>query len=95
MVGLLVNNSDLDDTEDIIINDYQELIAELNLFSDLPAKPELLGSSKNFNRKTQECRFINGIQNKNSDEGKIVELSEALKFKLHVPLYCQLFGNKE
>lgn len=89
-MGLLANLSDDEDTDKHIINDFEEFITELDFQAELPKKPDPLCSVRQYNRRTLENQYVNELKRKNMNEGKIVELLTALKFKMHVPLYCQL-----
>lgn len=83
--------SDDFDDEQKIINDYDEFMSELNLDNNLPQLPDLLTNSSYFNKQTIQTNFENSIKNMNSDEAKIVEIIKALKLKMSVPLYPQLY----
>ena len=69
-------------------------MSELDTENDPPKLPDLLTNSSYFNKQTIQNNFENSIKNKNSDEAKIVEIIKALKLKMSVPLYPQLYANK-
>ena len=81
-----------DDDEDHkeIINDYDEFISELDLEADMPRLPDILEDSRFFNKRTLQNTQIKKLTSPNSNEGKMIEITRALKLKLSVPLYPQL-----
>lgn len=86
--------SDELDEDEMIINDYEELMGELDLELEPRKLPELLQNSSYFNKQTIQNKFEKEIKDSNSKEAKIVEITRALKLKMSVPLHPQLFVKK-
>ena len=83
--------TDDEDTENFIVNDYDEFISEIDLETQLPKRLDPLSLVKAYNRETLECLSFNNIKNINSDEGKLAKILSDLKLNMHVPLYPQLY----
>ena len=88
-MGLVADITD-DEIDHYIINDYEEFVSELDLEVSRPKRPDPLCSVKSYNRHGLECQYVNSVEERNSDDGKIVEVLAALKLRLHVPLHPQL-----
>lgn len=81
--------SDDEGTENAI-NNFESFMSELDLSMDPPKMPELLCSVNSYNKKTNQNEFVNKIRDVNRIDGKIVDLTKALKLTFDTPLKPQL-----
>ena len=88
------NDSDFYNESDNALNDFDELWSEINNDIDPPKLPDLLETSKYFNKESGQKEYFRKVREKKTEkdrkEFEFINLLYSLDLKLNMPYYPQL-----